>query len=118
MHILNIQVHVFCHMACKNGYPPEFKHNNDRIFRSQNMQTILDMLEGKPNTKPWNNIHNELIHMMLKWDKDEFRQFICPALDSNQFSKLTPKEIGAHLEVWFSSWILQALNQRRSLKES
>ena len=43
------------------------------------MQPILDMLKGKPHAyKPWNNIHNASMHVMLKWDEEELRQKVCP----------------------------------------
>ena len=104
-HILNIPVRVFCHLACKNGCPPEFKNFNDRTFRDANMQHILDMLEGKPHAKPWNNIHNALMHVMLKWDEEELRQKVCPNICAEDFAKLTPKEIGVHMENWFQSLV-------------
>ena len=104
-HILNIPVRVFCHLACKNGCPPEFKNFNDRTFRDPNMQYILDVLEGKPHAKPWNNIHNASMHVMLKWGKQELCQKVCPSISAEDFVKLTPKEIGVHLEQWFQSLI-------------
>ena len=60
---------------------PEFKNFNDRTFRDPNMQTILDMLEGKPNAKTWNNIHNASMHVMLKWDEAQLQEKICPSID-------------------------------------
>ena len=105
-HILNIPVRVFCHLACKNGCPPDFKKFNDRTFRDANMQAILDMLEGKPNAKPWNNIHNASMHVMMKWDEEELRQRICPSMSSVEFALLTPKQIGVHLEAWFESLVM------------
>ena len=93
-HILNIPVRVFCHLACKNGCPPDFKLFNDRGFRAPNMQSILDMLERKPNAKPWNNVHNASMHMMIKWDEEKLRTHICPTMDPKMFAKLTPKEVG------------------------
>ena len=41
----------------------------------------------------------QMMHMMMKSEEEELCEFICPAMPSNQFSKLTPKEIGTHLEV-------------------
>ena len=57
-HILNIPIRVFCHLACKNECPPDFKQYNDCGFRGLNMQRIIDVLEGKLNAKPWNNMHD------------------------------------------------------------
>ena len=105
-HILNIPVRVFCHLACKNGCPPDFKKFNDRTFRDANMQAVLDMLEGKPNAKPWNNIHNASMHVMMKWDEEELRQRICPSMSPAEFAQLTPKQIGIHLEAWFESLVM------------
>ena len=67
------------------------------------MQVILDMLEGKKDVRTWNNIHNASMHMMLKFDGEELRKYVCPDMPADQFVKLTPKEIGAHLEAWFQS---------------
>ena len=76
---------------------------------TRNMQYILDMLEGKPHAKPWNNIciHNAsiLMHVMLKWSEEELRQKVCPSISAEDFAKLTPKEIGVHLEQWFQSLV-------------
>ena len=101
------------------------------------MQVILDMLEGKKDAKTWNNIHNASMHMMLKFDKDaktwnnihnasmhmmlkfdkeELRKYVCPDMPSNQFAKLTPKEIGAHLEAWFQSLDTPDLESKMELE--
>ena len=108
MHILNIPVRVFCHLACKNGCLPESKNCNDLIFQSLNMQNILDMFEGKPNAKLWNNFYNASIDVMLKWHEDKLRKRICPSKLSEAFSQLTstPKQISTHLEVWFQSLVI------------
>ena len=100
-HILNIPVRVFCHLACKNGCLPESKNCNDLIFQSLNMQNILDMFEGKPNAKLWNNFYNASIDVMLKWHEDKLRKRICPSKLSEAFSQLTstPKQRRTHLEV-------------------
>ena len=115
-HILNIPVRVFCHLACKNGCPPDFKLFNDRGFRGPNMQGILDMLEGKPNAKPWNNVHNASMHMMIKWDEEELRTHICPNMEPEIFAKLTPKEVGTHLEAWFQSLDTPDLESKKELE--
>ena len=115
-HILNIPVRVFCHLACKNGCPPDFKLFNDRGFRAPNMQSILDMLEGKANAKPWNNVHNASMHMMIKWDEEELRTHICPDMEPEIFAKLTPKEVGTHLEAWFQSLDTPDLESKKELE--
>ena len=74
------------------------------------------MLEGKPHTKPWNNLHNASMHMMIKWDEEEFRRKICPDMEPEVFAKLTPKEVGAHFEVWFQSLDTPDLEQRKDLE--
>ena len=66
------------------------------------MQNILDMLEGKLNVKPWNNIHNASMQVMLKWDKEELRQKVCPSMSAEEFVQLTPQAF-----IWksgFSPW--------------
>ena len=88
--------------------PPEFKNFNDRTFRDPNvnMQAILDMLEGKPNAKTWNNIHNTSMHVMMKWDEAELRDKICPSMSPAEFAQLIPKQIGCHLEAWFELLVI------------
>ena len=71
------------HLACKDF--------NDRTFRIPNMVKIMDMLEGKPNVKKWNNIHNASMHMMLKFNEEKQRQYICPEMSGEEFALLTPK---------------------------
>ena len=85
-------------------------------FRSPNMQTILDMLEGKLNVKTSNNIHNASMHMMLKFNEEECRKYVCPDMPAHQFVQLTPKEIGVHLEVWFQSLDTPDLESKKELE--
>ena len=80
------------------------------------MQVILDMLEGKKDAKTWNNIHNASMHMMLKFDEEELRKYVCPDMPANQFAKLTPKEIGTHLEAWFQSLDTPDLESKKELE--
>ena len=70
------------------------------------MQAILDMLEGKPNAKKWNNVHYASMHLMMKWDEVELRERICPSMSPAEFAQLSPKQIGVHLEAWFESLVM------------
>ena len=115
-HCINIPVRVFCHLACKNGCPPEFKGYNDRTFRTPNMDFILAMLEGRPGAKKWNNIHNASMHMMLKWDEEELRSNVCPDIPAEEFANYTPKQIGALLEKWFEELDTPDLHKRADLE--
>ena len=101
--------HIFwTFQSCKNGCLPESKNCNDLIFQSLNMQNILDMFEGKPNAKLWNNFYNASIDVMLKWHEDKLRKRICPSKLSEAFSQLTstPTQISTPLEVWFQSVVI------------
>ena len=80
------------------------------------MDLILDMLEGKPNVKTWNNIHNASMHMMLKWDEEELRKYICPEMSGEEFALLTPKEVGKFLENWFQSLDTPDLTSKTELE--
>ena len=66
MNVISIPVRVFCHMTSKDGCPAGFKNYNDRTFKKQNMDDVMNILDGKSD-KPWNNIHNASMHIMLPW---------------------------------------------------
>ena len=68
--------------------PPKFKNFNNCIFRSSNMQSIMDMLEEKLNAKKWNNILNASMHMMIKWDKMSYVSKFSQQMLSGQFQNL------------------------------
>ena len=72
--------------------PPEFKGYNDHMFRIIKYGINLAMLEGCPGAKKWNNIHNTLMHMMLKWDETKLHQHHCPQKPAEEFKKYTPKQ--------------------------
>ena len=81
------------------------------------MDAILDMLEGKPNTKTWNKIHNTSMHLMLKFEEEELWKYISLEISAEQFALLTLKEIGALLEKWFQSLDTPAdLNMKKELE--
>jgi hypothetical protein len=115
--ILPMPVRVFCHMACKNGCPPQFRGFNDRGFREGNMNDVLRILRGE-GPKPWNNIHNSSMHMMLKWTDQELKEILCLDMSFEDFNQLTPKQIGDRLTDWFNSLDNENLSSRTDLVES
>ena len=115
--ILSIPVRVFCHMCCKNGCPTGFEGFNDRGFREENMESIVKMLKGE-GEKPWNNIHNASMHMMLKWKDKELRALVSPDTTAEEWKQLNPKQIGVKLEEWFESLDNEELEEREDLKDS
>jgi hypothetical protein len=62
------------------------------MFCTPNINIILDMLEGKPNVKKWNNIYNTSMHIMLKWDEGELCNYICLEMIADKFCNLLSKK--------------------------
>ena len=113
--VISIPVRVFCHMCSKDGCPPKFRNFNDRTFKKANMDDVIKILDGQ-GSKPWNNIHNASMHMMLPWSDEELKHHIAPAMEQERWENLTPKEIGRILEEWFESLDNDELKNRKDLE--
>ena len=66
------------------------------------MDDVMNILDGKSD-KPWNNIHNASMHMMLPWSNEQLKTHIAAEMEIEKWNLCTPKEIGSMLEVWFTS---------------
>ena len=115
--VISIPVRVFCHMTSKDGCPAGFKNYNDRTFKKQNMDDVMNILDGKSD-KPWNNIHNASMHMMLPWSNEQLKTHIAAEMEieNSKWNLRTPKEIGSMLEVWFTSLDNENLKNRKDLE--
>ena len=78
-------------MCSKDGGPPKFRNFNDRTFKKVNMEDVIKILDGQ-GSKPWNNIHNASMHMMLPWSDEELKQHIAPGMEQERWENLTPRK--------------------------
>lgn len=115
---LRIPVRVFCHLACRNGCPPEFKGYNSRTFRESNMQDLELKLDGKHPSQNWNNVLNGSMHLMLRWSDVTLKELVAPRLDSREWEQMNPKVVGGLIQSWFEGLDDEHLESRAELEES